>query len=343
MPIVACNLCNALPQKASANLQADQTLPEAARRLETICREEQSGSHSRAFSVDSLKRCPCCGTFYSEHYFYDGPEYVLDPICEGINLSRMSPARAIERLSGVGTADALEALHDLQSRQPELVEEYVAALIPLAPANWQITKYLIESLTDAFMLAGDWGRLEAILFRHPDPVVRVEAATDFIYLATEEYPVWCWRFFTKELQDAARFFWRRKKTKARLVEVLIGVLQAPEAFTRRFENPDYSPFSTYGQAVVGLGFGAYRWLDISPALPMLAPLLCRDAWFRQEILHALDDLVKRRPVHVPATMEAIAYAGLDPKAPEIIRFGEDGKRRHEKWLKTNRHGRTKIT
>ena len=65
-------------------------------------------------------------------------------------------------------------------------------------------KHIVESLTDYYLENIDRAAFVRTLLGSPRPAVRANAATDILFVATEEHPVWNVRAFSRSSADPRR-------------------------------------------------------------------------------------------------------------------------------------------
>ena len=319
LSIVDCELCNRLPQKVYADMKRGQAEPPEAAQLVTVVQEDTQ-AHEYALTQTAFKVCPFCGTYYQYRYDRDDGEHFMDPTNEDVHLERCSPTWVRAELLKKNTPAAQDLLDALERRYPDLIRDYVARLAPHPPQNWQVAKHLIETLTDEYLLKRDWEGLEILLLRHAHPVVRVETAVDLLYMATEKYPVWNIRDFTKELAQAAQdWLWQDNHAQF-LVDVFVAAIDAPPDETTLAYDWffGYRPTRLAVQAMRGLSNAAYRQIDIMRAVPSLVRMFSQDKWLNAQIKSPLINQIELKGAPAKAVIrQEIKCAGIDPTLPAI--------------------------
>lgn len=263
--VTGCGICAQLPQKIS-----DERLPKATRALVDA-------------SADT-KRCPDCGTLYYYRYDHDPGEPMV-PATDTYTLMRLTPVLAREQLKDAPAIDPGEwdALHHA-----------LAAAIP-ALSSPHIVKHVVESLTDYYLERGDRASFIATLLRNQRADVRANAAADFLFVATEEHPVWMVRAFSRHQQKLAAPWLQDSEFTAPLLDALVSGLDA--------EDETISIDATLGNqsarvcdvAYHGLSNAIYRKLDPASILPRLHALAAGPSpRARERASRLLADLEERR-------------------------------------------------
>jgi hypothetical protein len=306
---------------AAKSVCEHQTRPSRAARG-SATRDRVSGdsqAYEYAFTQTAFKVCPFCGTYYQYRYDRDDGEHFMDPTNEDVHLVRCSPTWVRVELLQKNTPAAQDLLDALERRYLDLIRDYVARLAPHPPQNWQISKHLIETLTDEYLLKRDWEGLEILLLRHAHPVVRIETAADLLYIATEKYPVWDIRDFTPELAQAAQHWLFHDNHAQFLVDVFVTVLHAPLEETLAYDwFFGYRHTQLSVQALSGLSNVAYRQIDITRAVPALVHLFSQNEWLNTKIRWPLIRLIEHQSAPAKALIRhEIKCAGIDPTLPAI--------------------------
>jgi hypothetical protein len=209
-----------------------------------------------------------------------------------------------------------QELENFNGRYPFLIKSLISAIKNnWQQINWQIKKYHIEFLTDHFLYNNDWQSLHSLLLEHQDSVIRVETALDLLYIATEEYPVWCVRYFTKELTK--RYQELLMKNKNNIDEIV-------HVFSKSIYDQDetYSLDSSFGyrnttvqyQVYVGISNAAYRGFDISIIVSQLIQWLShKDKWFKDRALETLKTYAENKLEHTQQILTILNNPKLNKK------------------------------
>lgn len=180
--ILDCPICQQLPQKYQAGdfyQDDDEVISAAMHQLKAI----EAG----------LKTCPHCSTLYEYTETYDPGEPMV-PSSTSISLMRISPYVAAALFPSAVLPDTSLPL-----------EECIAALKKnTLPQNLNLRKYICEYITDFALQQQDEAFFIRTLLQHPDAEIAVSACQDIVFIATEEYPVWGVRFFTRSQKAIAR-------------------------------------------------------------------------------------------------------------------------------------------
>lgn len=205
--ILECPICVRLPQKSSSNL-----LPEGAELL--------------VDGPGETKRCPGCQTFYYYSYDYDPGEPMV-PSSETYTLSRLTPVLARAQLQGVPEHECVAAqpLIEALAQDWEPMHAVLAGAVEGAlPASPHIVKHIIESLNDDYLERDDKGAFSRTLLASRHAAVRADAATDFLYVATEEHAVWSVRAFSRHQQKLAAEWLKDETFAQEILQALASCL-----------------------------------------------------------------------------------------------------------------------
>jgi hypothetical protein len=146
--------------------------------------------------------------------------------------------------------------------------------------TWHVQRHAIDSLMDAFLAARDFERLERLLLRHEDPVVRAAAAGD---LVNEAFYGYSWR---KPLAHEV-------VTSRGVVPCLASVLAAPSRATWAFSQNAYRATTTHAVATQGVGTAVHHDVPIDDAMvDRLVLLLETESW---EAASALRSVMLKSP------------------------------------------------
>lgn len=260
--VTACPICLLIPQKSALVTSQGELLPAGADRLQTV--------------APDLRACPDCGTCY----YYSLDEDPGEPMVMAsatTTLLRYTPWRALRVLKEMAGSDIRfrERFEQAQAQYDTLMARLIGALSDPTPLpNWHVKKLVVEAVTDHCLDRGDWASIRTVLLKAANPVVRVEAASDFLHVATEEHAVWCVRFFTGSQQkQAADTLQRYEDAVPTLVDTMVEGLEHDDASFDLDSFLGYRNVTIRYTAYQALGNAQYRKLDIGPALPRLARLL----------------------------------------------------------------------
>lgn len=300
--ILDCPICQQLPQKSS-----ESSLPEGADRL-----TEGPGD---------TRHCPECRTWYYYSYDYDRGEPMV-PETHTYTLSRFSPVLAVAHLEGVAKDEQAAAqpfLDALARDWDPLHGAFAAALGGPLPALPHVVKYLVESLSDYYLEKDDQAAFSRTLLTSRHGAVRANAATDFLYVATEEHAVWTIRMFSRHQQKLAAVWLQDDRFKREIVQTLASCL-SDDSETRILD-------SVLGDvrrgacetAYFGLMNAFYRNIDAAPIIPaLLAALVDPEYSHREIVMRLLEDAATAQPAVKPMIRKALKpYSGA--MRPEVAR------------------------
>lgn len=309
-----CEICRIIEQKIHIDLQREQKIPSWVEDLSTIYKIDEP-SHSYTEAIKMLKKCSLCGTYYSYERYKDEGEHFMDIPYDNVYITRWTPQRVLDFLS---KNNMDEEFRELDGTYAEIIENFKDLLKDRIILNWHIKKYIIETLTDYYLLGNDWYSLEKSLLRHEDPVVRLETASDLLYITREEYPVWSIRYFNEKLKKAGRRYISRGKKWPVIVDVLRGIFQSESGETFYCHIDGYYKFTTFSVAVDLLGTAAYRKIDITEAIPDMLKLFSYDKDLNKRIWLNLYWYIKQGKENAQRVLDEIKRLQID-KNLEFLR------------------------
>jgi hypothetical protein len=254
--ILECPICVRLPQKSNSD-----RLPKGAELL--------------ADGPGETKRCPACQTIYYYSYDYDPGEPMV-PSSETYTLSRLTPVLARAQLQGVPEPErvAAQALIDALARDWDALHAVLAgAATGAVPAAPHIVKHIVESLSDYYLEKNDKGTFSRTLLASRHAVIRANAATDFLEVATEEHAVWCVRAFSRHQQKLAAEWLKDEIFAKEILHALASCLESDEPTVLLDGVLGYLDRRACDTAYFGLMNAFGRHFDPTPVIPALQATL----------------------------------------------------------------------
>jgi hypothetical protein len=252
--ILDCPTCAQLPQKSRSD-----RLPDGAEALIDAPAE--------------TRRCPQCSACYYYNYDFDPGEPMV-PSTETYTLMRLTPVLARAQLQGApdhATTEA-QAWLDLIARDWDIVHAAFAAAAVRPPASPHLVKHIVESLTDYYLENDDKAAFSRTLLSSPRAAVRANAAADFLYVATEEHPVWNVRAFSRHQQRLAAPWLDDADFTRAILDALVGCLDAEGETLSLDATFGYRAQRACETAYFGLANAFYRKLDPASIMPALRKL-----------------------------------------------------------------------
>jgi hypothetical protein len=252
--IVDCAICARLPQKSS-----EDRLPKGAEML-----------------VDApagMKRCPECDTFYSYSYDHDPGEPMV-PATDTYTLMRLTPvlARAELRDAPAGQKADAQAWLEALARDWTRLHDALAAASAARLGSAYTVKHIVESLTDYYLENNDRAAFARTLLGSPRAAVRAHAATDILFVATEEHPVWNVRAFSRHQQTLAAPWLADAELVEAILDALVGCLGADDETVGIDATVGHRAEHVCDVAYHGLANAIYRKLVPAPVMSMLHTL-----------------------------------------------------------------------
>jgi len=315
--IIDCPLCRNMEQKKCINLEGEEKIPDEIENLIDIY-EIEDIPHSYAVSINILKLCPFCGTYYHYTRHKDDGEHFMDPSYDNVYISRLTPYMVMASHN-----ENIKEPEELKNRYDEITIPLIWAIKKPQELNWHIKKYITETLTDYYLLNDNWKDLKSLLLSNDDPVIRVETATDLLHITREEYPVWSTRNFNKELKKAGKKHISRKKRWPEIVMVFDNILRSPEGESYYCHIDGYYKFSTRIRAIEGLGSMAYRKIDITPSVETLLKLFSTDKYLNKRLWQNLYWYIKQKKENAVKILEEIEELKIDKNLEFVRELMED--------------------
>ena len=276
-----CAPCTTLEQRLEFDYERGAvrlaTLDALTPLAQQVTTSDSPGDESSSSST--ALRCPGCGTIYSAQRSTDPGHSFMDPTHDTESVTRLTLHGARAFLSRFTEPAAAVASDELESREGVVLDELSTMLgTPGRAPTWHVQRFALECLTDAFLTRRDHERLERLLLRHEDPVVRVEVASDLVDAAFSPWEGWKKRAAAELLEGG------------RVLPVLASVLREPIRDTWRFSSDfhGYRQETTHCTAARSVGRAAYHGATLDDALADRLVLLLTEG--EAEHFHALGAL-----------------------------------------------------
>jgi hypothetical protein len=208
-----------------------------------------------------MKRCPECDTFYSYSYDHDPGEPMV-PATDTYTLVRLTPVltRAQLRHPPVDQKAAAQVWLDALARDWTMLHETLADACAGRLGSANTVKHIVESLTDYYLENNDRAAFVRTLLGSPRPAVRANAATDILFVATEEHLVWGVRAFSRHQQTLAAPWLADAELVQAILEALVSCLDADDETVRIDATLDEPVEHVCDVAYHGLANAIYRKL-----------------------------------------------------------------------------------
>lgn len=199
--ITDCEICEYLAHKKDL---ARSRTPETFKGLELIY--SQNNEPDRYTSTSKMiKRCTNCGTYYHHHHLIDTEDAFIGGPYISQNFQRYTLTRLKKTLTLLGKQKELKEVKKLY---PALLEKFIDLVQnKTGKIKPNIMPYIIESITDFYILSGNWDNLQSVLLSHPNPDIALDTAEDLILIYGETCRKGCfpcfthYRDFTEEIQE----------------------------------------------------------------------------------------------------------------------------------------------
>ncbi len=142
--------------------------------------ETQPDRYTNAY--DWVKKCTICGTYYHHDFTYDDE----DSFISGPHISQHIQRYNLHRLKGVLKKLKKEKeLKELNKRYNSIIREMQKKITARKKIRKNFLPYVIENLTDYYIMQNDWQSLKSTLLQHENQEIVLQTAYDLMVLYTE--------------------------------------------------------------------------------------------------------------------------------------------------------------
>jgi len=179
--IFDCEICQYLPDKKDLGRTES---PEYFEGLEIIFSEDTQPDRY-CDDTSMIKKCKNCGTYYYQYHSIDTEDAFIGGPSISHDFMRINLVRLKELLKELKMK---EELKELNSKYPALIEQFKDVFNKKAEqiiANH--LRYVLESLTDYYIINKDWKGLKQNLLLHPNTEIVLQIAKDLVLAYGESY------------------------------------------------------------------------------------------------------------------------------------------------------------
>jgi len=188
--IFECGICHFLPNKK--DLDNTESM-EQFKGLEII---HTHSAHPDRYcdQTELILKCSNCGTYYHQFHSIDTEDAFVGGPSISHNFMRYNLVRLKETLKGINNNDELS---EFEQRYESVIEEFRFFMKEKSQnINPNFLSYVIESLTDNYIISKDWIGLRKNLLNHPNKIIGLETANDLIMMYSEISWSGIYPFFT---------------------------------------------------------------------------------------------------------------------------------------------------
>ena len=178
--IFNCDICFYLPNRKSL---ANTDSPENFKGLEIIYKDE-SQFDRYGHAMEMLKKCTNCGTYYHHDHSIDTEDAHIAGPRISHHIQRYNLIRIKQVLENIGKKDELK---EFENKYSEIINQMQKELLNNKKISENFLPYIIESLTDYYIMNDDWKLLSKNLLQHSNPHI----VLDTVYDLTLMYGITC--------------------------------------------------------------------------------------------------------------------------------------------------------
>ncbi|MBN2891701.1 MAG: ankyrin repeat domain-containing protein [Bacteroidales bacterium] len=177
--IFECEICEFLPHKKDLGRTEE---PEKFKGLEIIFSEE---TYPERYGKDShfVLKCSNCGTFYHHYHSIDTEDAFISGPWVSQKMLRYNLQRLKTILKKLEKEAELEVIND---RYNKIIQELELNLTSNKKIPKNFLQYVIENLTDYYILQNDWDSIKKNLLEHKNPLIIISTAYDLLILNHEK-------------------------------------------------------------------------------------------------------------------------------------------------------------
>ncbi len=198
--IFDCDICFYLPHKKDL---ANSTSPDKFKGLELIF-EENTTPDRYTDDSEMIKKCSICGTYYHHDHSIDDEDSFISGPNINQNIQRYNLLQLKLVLKNIKKEKELK---EFEKKYTGIIESFESKITEIEGIKENILPFVIESLTDYYIMNNDWESLYKNLLQHSNDEVVLKTAEDLIQLFyvkyySRKYPRKTYnRDFVIEIQD----------------------------------------------------------------------------------------------------------------------------------------------
>ena len=173
--IFECDICQYLPHRKSL---ADTESPEKFFGLKIIL-NEHSQYDRYTDQIKMVKKCKNCGTYYHHDHSIDTEDDFISGPRISHHIHRYNLLRIKLVLQNINKITELE---EFEKRYPEIIIKMEEELLNTKKLDENFALFIIESLTDYYIMNDDWKTLSINLLQHSNPQIVLHTAEDLLLL-----------------------------------------------------------------------------------------------------------------------------------------------------------------
>ena len=173
--IFNCDICYYLPHRKEL---ANTEMPETFEGLEIIYKDK-SDFDRYGHATQMLKKCTNCGTYYHHDHSIDTEDAHITGPHISHHIQRYNLLRIKQVLENIGKKNELK---EFEKEYSKIINEMQIQLLNNKKLTKNFLSYIIESLTDYYILDDDWKSLSKELLQHSNSHIILNTATDLTLL-----------------------------------------------------------------------------------------------------------------------------------------------------------------
>ncbi len=177
--IFDCDVCHYIPHKDDLGNSTHIHNFEGLKTIYTL--KTQPDRYTDDY--EWVKKCEICGTYYHHNYSYDDE----DAFISGPHIYQNIQRYNLERLKTVlKKLKQNKELSELNKRYQGIIKDMQEKITSKKEIHKNFLPYVIENLTDFYIMQNDWKSLKSTLLEHKNSEVVIQTAYDLMILYSEE-------------------------------------------------------------------------------------------------------------------------------------------------------------
>jgi hypothetical protein len=343
--IIDCPTCEKLPSKMYYDLDrvGRDKIPAELNQLSTVISLDLETEHAYSSNTVKLLKCPRCGTYYYFSHYVDEGEHFMDPTSNDLAVRRYPPLTVIVFLEGIinktpgtvpqppgklrkaflegtypqpnepieeGRETIVELagleLNELKTRYETIIGDFIEIVESRSP-EWQIKKYIVDSLVLHFINNGDWNGISKLL-KHGDPVIRLETLKNIVRYSTEDAAVIDIIHVPYDIRKKYAKILKKKGQMDEIVQVTVELALSDHGYTQEYDDlcgyPEYYRKPVQDVALYCIVVLA-KFADLSKYIPQLVDLLSENKHLNYMVSWALGSIAEQNKENAKLILKLI--------------------------------------
>ena len=173
--IFNCEICYYLPHKKDLGSSEN---PEEFKGLETI--HTKNSKANRYYNASEMvKKCKNCGTYYHHKHSIDTEDDFISGLWVSQNFQRYNLLKLKSVLQNIENKDEF---NEFEKRYNGIIKDLQSELKKSNEIKKNFLPYVIESLTDYYIINNNWVSIKKNLLQHSNPNIALNTINDLVLL-----------------------------------------------------------------------------------------------------------------------------------------------------------------